>query len=133
MFRQQAANNPKVDWSVLNTSLYFALFLAMQNQLGRACQHCMETDHASQACALVQTLVSKTVQGQGFSSDYSNQRRQSREIRGSCFEWNEGKCDLPYCRFRHVCVKCGGHHRDHQCRGATTKDPPYPPPGDYTA
>ena len=29
MFRQQAANNPKVDWSVLNTS---TSFLAMQNQ-----------------------------------------------------------------------------------------------------
>ena len=64
MFRQQVANNPKVDWSVLNTSLYSTSFLAMQNQRGRACQHCMETDHASQVCALAPTLTSKTGQAQ---------------------------------------------------------------------
>ncbi len=39
MFRQQAANNPKVNWSVLNSSLYSTSFLAMQNQRGRICQY----------------------------------------------------------------------------------------------
>ena len=122
MFRQQAANNPKVNWSVLNSFLYSTSFLAMR---GRACQHCMETDHASQACALAPTLVSKTGQGQGFSRKYGDQRRERTKIRGACFDWNEGKCDLPYCRFKHVCTKCGGYHQEHQCRGAAMKDPPF--------
>ncbi len=79
MFRQQAANNPKVDWSVLNSSLYSTPFLAMQNQRGRACQHCMEIDHASRACALAPIIVSKTVQGQVYPREYGEQRRPSRE------------------------------------------------------
>ena len=124
MFRQQAANNPKVNWSVLNSSLYSTSFLAMQTQRGRACQHCMETDHASQACALVPTIVSKTGQGQGFAREYDDQRRQPRDrtkIRRACFNWNEGKCDLPYCRFKHVCAKCGG------CvSGCSYEGPPLP-------
>ncbi len=121
MFRQQAANNPKVDWSVLNSSLYSTSFMAMQNQRGRACQYCMETDHASQACA---TIVVKTGQGQGFAREYDDQRRQPRDrtkIRRACFNWNEGKCDLPYCRFKHVCAKCGG------CvSGCSYEGPPLP-------
>ncbi len=130
MFRQQAANNPKVDWSVLNSSLYSTSFLAMQNQQGRVCHHCMETDHASQACALAPTIVSKTGQGQGYPREYGEQRRPSRESRerprvwGACYDWNDGKCDLPYCPFKHVCSKCGGPHRDTHCRGAAPKDPP---------
>ncbi len=50
--------------------------------------------------------------------------RDRTKIRGACFNCNEGKCDLPYCCFKQVCAKCGGHHREHQCRGATMKDPP---------
>ena len=76
MFRQQAANNPKVNWSVLNSFLYSTSFLAMR---GRACQHCMETDHASQACALAPTLVSKT--GQGKGSPGSTATKEGKEQR----------------------------------------------------
>ena len=52
MFHQQAANNLKVDWSVLNNSLYSTSFLAQQNNRGRTCQWCMETDHISSNCAM---------------------------------------------------------------------------------
>ena len=38
MFRQQAAHNSSVDWSVLNNLLYSTSFLTQQNQRGRTCQ-----------------------------------------------------------------------------------------------
>ena len=28
-----------------------------------------------------------------------------------CLQWNQGVCVYPYCKFRHVCVRCGGDHR----------------------
>ena len=52
MFRQQAAHNSSVDWSVLNNLLYSTSFLTQQNQRGRTCQWCLETDHWSADCAL---------------------------------------------------------------------------------
>ena len=48
------ANNPRICWGQLNGSLIATSFLAHQNQRGRTCQHCLDTDHASQNCALAQ-------------------------------------------------------------------------------
>ena len=28
-----------------------------------------------------------------------------------CLQWNQGECVYPYCKFRHVCMRCGGDHR----------------------
>ncbi len=50
-------------------------FLIGSTERGRVCQHCMETDHASQACALAPTIVGETGQGQGFSREYDDQRK----------------------------------------------------------
>ena len=43
-FRQQAANNPAVDWAKINSLLYATTFLAQSNGKGMTCVHCMETD-----------------------------------------------------------------------------------------
>ena len=61
MFRQQVANNPKVDWSVINNSLYSTTFLAQQNNRSRTCQWCMETDHTSANCAMAPTVTADRV------------------------------------------------------------------------
>lgn len=119
MFHQQAAHNPKVDWSVLNSSLYSTSFLTQQNQRGRTCQWCLETDHLSVYCALAPInppgKASRGTQREGYGEDRRPNRGRS-EIRGACFAWNDGRCSLPYCRFKHVCAKCGlDSHRESQC------------------
>ena len=35
--------------------------------------------------------------------------------RRACFQWNEGGCDYYGCKFRHVCIRCGGDHRLSGC------------------
>ena len=125
MFRQQVANKPKADWSVLNSSLYTTSFLANQNGRGRTCKWCLETDHAANACALAppsnerqQSRSGSYGRDRDVDSTPFNDRRAGRfgrsEVRGACFAWNEGRCSLPYW---HVCCRCGAtDHRESSCR-----------------
>ena len=52
MFRQLVAVKPDSDGSKLNNSLYSVTFMAQQNDRGRTCVHCLETDHSASECAL---------------------------------------------------------------------------------
>lgn len=104
MFRQQVANNPKVDWSKLNSSLYAATFLAQQNGKGKSCLFCLETDHAAFECALASTKPHHPP---------SQEARRAKSDRSPkvCYSWNDGRCAVPYCRYRHICAKCQGDHK----------------------
>ena len=121
MFRQQAASNPKVDWSVLNNSLYSTTFLVHQTNRGRTCQFCLETDHTYANCALAPLTSGQKPQREPYSPmrDYNQDDRRvcrSRpDNRGPCFAWNEGRCSLPYCRYRHICRRYLGDHREGLC------------------
>ena len=134
MFRQLAATTATCDWSKLNTSIYAVSFLA-QSSRGRMCSYCLEPDHVAEACALAPSvprraepqgirplLPATTVlpppppRSQGFPT-----RRKSDQI---CFSWNEGKCNFPYCRYRHACLRCQGDHHSWQCRDAPVSGGP---------
>ena len=45
MFRQQAALDPTVDWSKINSTLYAVSFVAQQGSRVRSCSLCLEPDH----------------------------------------------------------------------------------------
>ena len=45
MFGQQAALNPAVDWSKINSALYAVSFVVQQGSRVRSCSLCMESDH----------------------------------------------------------------------------------------
>ena len=121
MFRQQVANNPTADWSKLNSSLYAVNFLANQNGKGRTCQHCLETDHSSNECALASTKAGRASGGESSPDDIRGGRsrweRGDRKGRSSkiCFSWNDGRCAVPYCDYRHICAKCSGEHKAIHC------------------
>ena len=130
MFRQQAANNVKVDWSVLNTSLYANTFLAQQNTRGKTCQWCLETDHAATSCALApatqlwQPGRPSRVPQREWNQEERRPGRGKPEVRGACFAWNDGRCTLPYCQFKHVCSKCGStEHKESLCSQAHPGQP----------
>ena len=110
MFRQQAAISPSVDGSKLNNSLYSTTFLQQQNGRGRTCVHCMETDHSSQDCALapLHTVLHNNNPREEPSSDANMDKVRSNRNRGTkvCYSWNDGRCAVPYCRYRHNCTKC---------------------------
>ena len=117
MFRQQVANDPAADWSKLNSSLYSVTFLAYQNGRGKTCLHCLETDHTGSDCALASTKGYCTARSP-INDDMRNTRgkvdRGERSTR-ICYSWNDGRCAVPYCRYRHICAKCQGEHKASQC------------------
>ncbi len=120
MFRQQVAGNNTADWSQLNSSLYAVTFLAQASR-GKTCTLCMESDHVEEVCALAPPKAgSSGVVGARSIPRQEGGNSGSRLARGKakmvCFAWNQGDCNIPYCRYRHVCVKCAGDHRITQCR-----------------
>ena len=115
MFCQQAANNPTTDWSQLNNSLYSVTFLANQNGRGRICEHCLETDHALAPYRPNRPSVQEFPKEESRSFK-QGERAESRER--VCYSWNDGRCPLPYCRYRHICARC--HSAEHRAVSCTT-------------
>ena len=108
MFRQQVSNDPKSDWSRLNSSLYAVTFLVQQNGRGKSCLYCLETDHAAFECA---SAPSKPQHPPNQEAKKDLTRAKSERSPKVCYSWNDGCCAVPYCRYCHICAKCQGDHR----------------------
>ena len=126
MFRQQAAVSV-IDWSKLNNSLYATTFLQQQNGRGRTCVHCMETDHVSNECSLAPLRPSRpSTQLRSDIPADSEERGSKGRSSKICYSWNDGRCAIgPYCRYRHVCAKCGSN--SHKAMHCTTYPSPRQP------
>ena len=113
----QVANDPLAYWSKLNGSLYSATFLAQQNGKGKTCLHCLETDHDASECALAPAKASRPSSRERDLREEQRRNRPNRAEKSShiCCSWNDGRCSVPYCHFRHICAKCRGDHKAIQC------------------
>lgn len=130
MFRQQVAGRLDVDWSRLNSTLYAVTFLA-QAGAGKTCPLCLESDHREEECALAKArpaLLPKAGPSReaATTGEPGSGRFGRSKTRMICFAWNQGECKFPFCRYRHVCVRCLGDHRITQCRavGGADRDEP---------
>lgn len=121
-FRQQIVSLEETDFSKLNHGLYSTTFLAFGGR-GQFCSRCLLSDHTQEECALHPNRALPVVQfrepgGMNRREGMSSQgERKKKGRRGACFAWNDGHCPTPYCRFEHVCSKCGGDHKRQVCRG----------------
>ena len=70
MFRQQAAGDPQLDWSNLNTTLFATTFLA-QAESRKNCGLCLEADHLERDCALAKPSAVPSMPRSGHSRDSS--------------------------------------------------------------
>ena len=122
-FRQHATSLESTDFSRINQGLYATTFLAYGGK-GQFCQSCMMSDHTHEECALHPNRAVPVVRiresgGMGMREEARPSRglERRRAPRGACFAWNDGKCTGPYCRFSHVCSRCGSpDHRRPLCR-----------------
>ena len=116
MFRQQAAISP-ADWSKLNNSLYSTTFLQQQNGRGRTCTHCMETDHVANECSLAPLRPFRSSpQARADTVLEAEERGSKGRSSKICYSWNDGRCAIPYCRYRHICAKCSSpSHKAMHC------------------
>ena len=122
-FRQQITSFDAVDFSKINQSLYSTTFLAY-GAGAKFCPECMMADHSQEECALHPNRSLPVVQMQEVRRGGREEprlrppegykRRAGR--RGPCFQWNDGRCTHPYCRFEHVCSRCYGDHKRVACK-----------------
>ena len=125
-FRQQITSLEATDFSRINQSLYSTTFLAYRGR-GQFCVRCMMSDHEQEDCALHPNRALPLVQlrdlGVGPSRREEHEDPRRRAARGACFAYNDGRCSSPYCRFEHVCSRCGGNHREAACRPRVRDNP----------
>ena len=71
-------------------------------------------DHSQKECVLHFSCSLPVVQMQEVRRSVREEPRlrppdgqkQRAGRRGSCFQWNDGRCAHPYLRFEHVCSHC---------------------------
>ena len=136
-FQQQAATDPRCDWSQLNSSLYPVTFMAQATGKGKCCAYCLEADHTSDECALstkprqerqLRPLSLGLPAHEGVAKLKAENRAGGRpRLRGArsrldriCYSFNDGECRFPHtCRYVHICQRC--HGEDHPaCRCPTS-------------
>ena len=124
-FRQQMVGEWRGDeWGRLNPYLFSSTFLALGGAHRPNCSLCLESDHHEDECALARANPVSAVAPKHLPQSPRDLVRDSgsRASKGKasrstvCFQWNQGECVYPYCKFRHICVRCGGDHRIIHCR-----------------
>ena len=122
IFRQQAAADPSVDWSVLNSSLLASTILSARSDQGSFRQLCQEVDHTAMDCALHTTQDKPTshyqTPGPSMNRPGSSHRPRPETLERICTSWNKGRCAYPgTCSFRHKCATCRLYgHKARDCK-----------------
>ena len=104
-------------WSRINPSLYSICFCGAVCT-GTLCELCLSLSHPIRDCTLVNdqdpdittwlmTLESALLV---MTSHLTLQQGSSSipKLPDICQNWNDGKCCIPHCWYRHVCRVCGG-------------------------
>jgi len=94
--------------------------------LGQFYVRCLASDHLQEDYAMhpngrFQSSSSKSMgRRQECGERNCDQRRSRRE---ACYAFNDGRCNLQYCHFEHVCSACGGDLKMTVCwsRGKETR------------
>ena len=114
IFRQNAASNPALDWSILDSALYSSTFLVQRSQSGIFCHHCFCSDHSSKDCALQPFAEER--KGQFFRQSSRASTHAGITAIPICLSWNKGKCIKgAACKYRHSCATCPGSHQACNC------------------
>lgn len=124
-FRRQAANNPLLQWDIINQGIQASTII---NQ-GLYCTICNQTDHLAQQCALSFFQPPLSSQGplpNGLVATTGHGRQKPRSTNQSlyhrefalniCISWNKGRCAFPSnCMYRHICASCQAKHKARDC------------------
>ena len=83
----------------------------------------IETDHTAPECALAPSKPQQ-VQKEEPKKDFN--RAKSERSSKVCYSWNDGRCSVLYCRYRHICAKCQGDHKALYCGAYPASRPAQP-------
>eukprot|EP00731_Ephydatia_muelleri_P033273 Em0027g21a len=117
-YRRQAASTNNRRWAQINPSLYSICFTGRAQGSTPRCELCTSVFHTAKDCPFsTKTEMEKTLEAvltacTGRSGGPSG-GTESTEI---CRKWNNLQCSYQWCRYRHVCLACGGAHPLRQCQ-----------------
>ena len=101
------------NFNMLNQGVYSSTFLAYDRK-GLFCQGCLMSDHNREECAMhpkqAMTMVHvREAVGSRSKENSCLPRGQEHKtpMRGVCFAWNDGKCQVYLSKFSQVCSRCG--------------------------
>ena len=85
----------------------------------------MGADHVADECALnsrksFPMFILYSARDPPRQRDEASVGDRKRVHRGACFNWNDTECARKNCPFEHVCSRCFGDHKRHECEPATT-------------
>jgi hypothetical protein len=133
-YRRHAANVGNRQWSRINPSMYAVSFTG-KAQASPRCELCASVFHLSRDCPFsTKTEMEKTLEavlsacsnragGSGAPANPGSVVRESNEV---CRKWNEERCNYQWCRYRHVCLECGGVHPVKHCPSERKRANPGP-------
>ena len=121
--------NRRIDWSVMDIQVYTTYCSGRQ---ALSCNGCGSFGHLVGLCP---KLVSRSAGPSAKPAALGQGRgrffwRKESELKGAgatgasaqaqghvgvCFNFNEGVCSYPMCRFLHACSFCGEAHPQHSC------------------
>ena len=105
------------EWGWLNPYLFSSMFLALRGGGGSPSE--LWSLPRVRSSALAKGKMASAVSVKHPMHIPRNPPRDSGSRAGKgkaphstvCLQWNQGECVYPYCKFRHVYVRCGGDHR----------------------
>ena len=116
-FCREALARRDLNWSATNPRLYNEAFTGRACPI-RRCSVCLQESHLTHNCPRNPHHPGwgwppDPIEWSGHSQPhFSSPQRQSHEV---CRRFNEGKCKMQRCRYRHTCSRCQGAHPQVDC------------------
>ena len=129
LYRRQAAAKKCRVWSQTNTSLFNLCFTGQLKDIEQ-CHQCGTVSHTSSDCPQrnegeenvparllhsLETVAAALTSRSGHFNSQKGEEFGRRKNTGICNKYNEQNCHYAWCRYRHVCLLCGGNHPKTLC------------------
>ena len=113
-YRHHAANNNIRRWSQINSSLYSICFTGRAQGSTPRCELCTSVFHVAKDCPYSsKTEIERTLEA--LVTACTTRAGSGGESSEVCRKWNHQQCTYQWCRYRHVCLSCGGNHPVRLC------------------
>ena len=136
-YRRHAANGGNRQWSRINPSMYAVSLTGKAQAAAPRCELCASVFHPAKDCPFsTKTEIEKTLEAVlsscssragGNGTPVNNGGPPNRESLEVCRKWNDERCNYQWCRYRHVCLACGGAHPVKHCASDRKRANPGPP------
>jgi len=115
LFRRQAAANRSLDWATEDQALYNEAFAGRAKATTR-CKHCLSDAHSHDQCPDIPwtSMMWPFMPSQALNP-VGRQPTPTGGDKETCRRYNEERCFVQRCKYRHVCSVCAEGHPATRC------------------